>query len=606
MHELVPLPVVIPLLAAALLTATSYVLPAPLPDLVALAAATATAVISGLLLFDSSSSTLVYWFGGWEPRDEVALGISFAVDPFGAGLAFLASILVVAALVFSWHYFDEVGHLYHVLMLVFLAAMCGFALTGDLFNMFVFFELMGVAASALTAYRIEEVGPLQGALTFAIVNSIGGFLVLLGIALVYGQTGALNLAQIGATVGRERGQAAVVVAFLLLTVGFLVKGSIVPFHFWLADAYAAAPAPVCVLLSGVMSELGLYAVARIYWTVFAGAASRDEHAIRAILVVAGAVTALVGAVMAFLQRHLKRLLAYATVSNAGIVLIGIALLTDKAIAGSAAVVVAHGLTKGSLFLAAGVLLYRRGSVDELRLHGTGRDLPVLAAIFVVGAISLAGLPPFGMYLGHSLIEDSAGTLGYAWIGPLIVLTGIISNGALFRAAFRIFGGWGASRDPLLSPEPDEGEDEPREHPSPAMMLVPTVLLAVGGLLFGIVPGLGPVAEHAAQRFQDQAGYIATVLHGRPTNGSISSLALPSFTTSAVLYGIATTLGAASLGLLAVDRKRIPRVLRRATERVFGAGVEALRTAHSGHVGDYVAWLTVGLAVFGIAFSVALR
>ncbi len=606
MNQLVPLPVAIPLIAAAFLAAVSPFLPRRLPDVAGLLAAVATAVVTGLILVESTGGSLVYWFGGWEPRHGIALGISFSVDPIGAGLAFLAAILVTAALAFSWHYFDETRHLFHVLMLVFLAAMCGFALSGDLFNMFVFFELMSVAAYALTGYRVEELGPLQGALNFAITNSIGAFLVLLGIALVYGHTGALNLAQIGATVGDEHAHGVTIVAFLLLTIGLLVKGAIVPFHFWLADAHAVAPAPVCVLFSGVMVELGLYAVARIYWTIFAGSLSREEHLLRAILVVAGAATALVGAVMAFLQRHLKRLLAYSTVSNAGIFLIGFALLTYKGLAGSAVAVVAHGLTKGSLFLAAGILLYRHGSIDELRLHGKGRDLPLVAAIFVLGAVSLAGLPPFGLYLGHSLIDQSATGLGYVWIGPLILVAGIVANGAIFRATARVFAGWGPTSDPLLSPEPDESDRDVQGEPNRVMMLVPAAALALAGFGLGLALGLEPLVEHFAQRFQDQPGYIATVLHHGPTNGPLSSLALPTVSISSVLYGVGATVGAAVLALVSLDRAPLAEVARRTTKHALGSGIEALRAAHSGHIGDYVAWLTVGLAAFGVAFSVALR
>ncbi len=607
MSQLVPLPVAIPILGAALLVSVSHFLPRRLPDVAALLASLATSVVCVLLLLDSAGATLVYWFGGWEPRDGVALGITFTVDPYGAGLALLASVTVTAALVFSWHYFDDSGHLFHVLVLVFLGGMCGFALSGDLFNMFVFFELMGVAAYALTAYRIEAAGPLQGALNFAITNSIGGFLVLLGIALVYGHTGALNLAQIGATLGERRPTGIVLVAFLLLMVGFLVKGAIVPFHFWLADAYAVAPPPVCALFSGVMVELGLYAVARTYWTAFSGSIGHEEDALRAILVTAGVVTALLGAVMAFLQRHLKRLLAYATISHAGVVLVGIALLSEQALAGSAVLVVAQGLTKGSLFLAVGVLLYRHGSSDELKLHGQCRDLPLMAAVFVLGIVSLSGLPPLGTYAGHSLLDESAGALGYRWASLALLVAGIVSTAAIARAAGRIFGGWGARDDTLLSPEPDEQESAaPRPRPSPALMMASALGLAVGGVAFGIVPGLESLSQEAAGRFEDQASYVAAVLQGRPSGALASSFALPKLGGESVLYAVVTLAGALGLAALGLFRPGLPAWLRTWGEKVASRPIEALRTVHSGHVGDYVTWLTVGIAVFAVAFATSLR
>ncbi len=175
---------------------------------------------------------------------------------------------MTASMVFAWRYFTEIGTYFHVLMLTFLAGMTGFCLTGDVFDLFVWFELMGVSAYALTAYRPEERGPLQGALNFAITNSVGAYLSLSGIALVYARTGALNMAQISAFVSSHPPDGLVVIGFLLVITGLLVKGAIVPFHFWLADAHAVAPTPVCVLFSGVMVELGLYGIARMYWSVF--------------------------------------------------------------------------------------------------------------------------------------------------------------------------------------------------------------------------------------------------------------------------------------------------------------------------------------------------
>ena len=171
MGDLAPLAVAIPLVAAAILVAVAALVPRRVVDALACAASIACVVLCALVLDDASDGTLVHWFGGWTPRGGTALGISFAIDPIGAGLALFASVLFLAAFVFCWRYFIVIGPLFHALMLVFLAAMLGFSYTGDLFNLFVFFELLSVAAYALVAYDIEEEGPLQGALNFAVTNT---------------------------------------------------------------------------------------------------------------------------------------------------------------------------------------------------------------------------------------------------------------------------------------------------------------------------------------------------------------------------------------------------------------------------------------------------
>src|SRR5205807_3766620 len=208
------------------------------------------------------------------------------------------------ALVYSWRYFDAADGLFHALMLVFLAAMAGFSLTGDLFNLVVFFELMGAVAYALTAYKIEERGPIQGGINFAISNSVAAYAMFVGVALLYARTGALNMAQIGAALDGHRADPLVIVAMSLLFIGFMTKAAAIPVHFWLADAHAVAPTPVCVLFSGVMVELGVYAIARLYWTIFAGPLGSHADELRAILIAMGAATAIWGAVMCLAQRHI--------------------------------------------------------------------------------------------------------------------------------------------------------------------------------------------------------------------------------------------------------------------------------------------------------------
>lgn len=606
---LIPLPVVLPLLMAALLAVISSLAPRRIVDAVSTATAMAVTGICVVLLVRSTTAPLVYAFGGWQPRHGIVLGILFVIDPLGAGMAALVGALVTAAFVFSWRYFEEVRGLFHVLMLVFLGAMVGFCLTGDLFNLFVFFELMGVAAFALTGYKIEESGPLQGALNFAVLNSVAAFLVLTGIALLYGRTGALNMAQIGATLAHGPADGLVIVAFALITCGFFVKAAVVPFHFWLADAHAVAPTPVCVLFSGAMVELGLYAVVRVYWTVFAGTMQPHVPSLRALLVAAGVLTAIVGAVMCPMQHHLKRLLAFSTVSHVGMFVIGAGLLTPLGLGGCALYVLAHAPIKAALFLCAGILLNRFHSVDENELRGHGRRLPYTGALFILGGFGLAALPPFGTFLGKGQIEDAASAAGYPWVTVVLIGASILTGGAVLRAGASVFLGWGSRKeDRSAESEGKESEPESKSLPgrTPAVMFVPALVLMIAGLLVGLTPHLGRAITMAAVRFEDQPAYIAAVLRGIAHVVPSGDLGPAGPTTSMVISGIISAAGAVGYALLDLFSERLPVVARTIGERVSGPVIRALRCAQSGHIGDYVSWLTLGVAVFGVVCAFALR
>jgi multicomponent Na+:H+ antiporter subunit D len=611
MDQLYALSVTVPLLAAAVLLAARplFAKYRRVLDLAAVAVCAAVAVMLAFLVFRTYGADSTYWFAGFRPVRGIAIGIDFAAGPLSAGLACLGAVLTTASLVFSWRYFTHVGSYFHVLMLTFLAGMTGFCLTGDVFDLFVWFELMGVSAYALTAYRPEERGPIQGALNFAITNSVGAYLSLTGIALIYGRTGALNMAQIAAYVNRHPPSGLVVIAFLLIITGLLVKGAIVPFHFWLADAHAVAPTPVCVLFSGVMVELGLYGIARIYWSVF-GAALGHRQQISHIFLALGAATAVVGALYAFRERHLKRLLAFSTISHAGMFLAGFALLTPLGLAGAALYVAGHAFVKAALFLCVGIVLHRLRSVNETWLHGRGRRLPVTGVIFTAAALGLADLPPFGTFLGKGWIEDSAAA---PWLTAVFLACGVLVGGAVLRVAGGVFYGLGdpPGEDPQMAAEANEetGETDEARQRTPLSMLVPAAALTALGLAAGIaamVPKIAAGVETAAARFQDQPAYIATVLTGARVTRAVPlyPVSPADVTVASVVTALCSVLGAAALALAALYWRRLP-LLRRGYEP--GAGLTvAIRRFQSGVVNDYITWLIAGVATLGGLLALVIR
>ncbi len=604
--NLLPLAVAIPLLGAVVLVIAGGRLPRLGMDVLAVLPAAAVLADLVLLWRRAGDGRAVSWMGGWRPVHGEGVGIVLVGDRTGIGFALLAAVLVLAVVGYSWRYFSEPparhSGTFPALVMLFEAGMCGFALTGDLFDAFVFFELMGTVAYALTGYRIEDPRPIQGALTFGIVNSLAAYATLLGIGLLYARTGELGFAQIGQKLAGHRTDALLVTAFVLVLTGPLVKAAVAPFHFWLPDAHAVAPSPVSMLLSGVMVELGVYGVARLYWVVFAGPGGIGAAAFRDTFLALGVLTALVGATMCWQQRHLKRLLAFSTVGHVGLFLVGVALLTPEGAAGTLLYVAGHAGAKAALFGLTGVLLDRYGSVDEDGLHGRARELPVVGALFALAGLVLAGLPPFGIALGKA-VEEHAAQQRAGWLPVVFVLVSAVTGGAVLRAAGHVFAGAGPERhaDRPGARTTGGGEEpeirEPSRRIPVAMVVVPALLLA-GSLAVGVLPQAAGAAARAAALLTDRAGYLAAVAGHGP--GGTAPLPPAGWSAEGVLLGLGSTLLALGLaaGSLWGPRLRLG-TLRRPIGAARAAGrrvVLPLRALHSGHVGDYVSWLAAGLAV----------
>lgn len=313
--------------------------------------------------------------------------------------------------------------------------------------------------------------------------------------------------------------------------------------------------------------------------------------------------------MCYRQRHIKRLLAFSTISHSGLFLVGLGYLSAPALAGASLYILAHGLSKGSLFLGAGILRHRLGTVDEYLLHAKGKGLRATTVLFVLGALALTGLPPTATYVGKALIEEEGALLGFGWTKYIFVIASAVTGGALLRVCGRVFLGWG-SNEPRAgwAPRQEAGEEETEtveaHDRTPAVMFVPAALLVGLALVLPVLPSLRAGTEAAAESFIDGDGYRAAVLEG-------AALEIPAAPEhpgpkpSGLSYGIASIAGAVAFGGLGLvgprSQRALPHVFRHALGRVGGR----LQALHSNHVGDYVAWLTLGVALYGGVFAALL-
>ena len=587
----VPLTIVVPLATAALLAGANRQLPGAARDVLAVGAATITTVLAAVALAISAHGRIVYWFSGWHPVRGTVIGVDYVVDPMGGALAVLAGALAVAALVYSRRFFGATGGRYPALVLVFVAASVDFAWTGDLFNMFVAFELVAVVGFVLTGYYAESGAPLQGAINFAVTNTFGGLVFLVGLSLLYGHTGTLNMAQMGQSLAARPAGGLVAVAFALLASGFLIKAAVVPWHFWLPDAYGTAPAPACVLFAGVLSELGLFGLARTWEVVFSGALSGPaEHRIRLILGAFGILTALVGTAMSLVETHLRRLLAFVVVAHMGLYLLGFSVLRSAALGGVALLAAGDGLTKAALFLAVGVLHRHRRLTGGRPLAGQGAALAVAAGLVVLGALALADMPPFASSAGKDLLTGSAGA-AHPVIEIVFAVTVVGTSATILAATARV---WRGETTDHLSPAEEEAET-PTGSGTTVLLAVPALLL-LAALGLGLVPHLADHAVTTATTFADRKGYASAVLDGRHTTMAITKA--PAGTLVARLLDLAEAAVAILVGALIVLHHRLREVIAVATT--------GLRRLHSGHVGDQVTWAVFGLAVLAGLSGIALR
>jgi multicomponent Na+:H+ antiporter subunit D len=468
-------------------------------DLIANAAGAALlglSVYGSVQLFDASPA-LTYRMGGWAST----LGITLVYDHLTALVALAVNAVGLAALLFSVRYLDHYTgrwKFFSLFMLV-LAGLNGVTITGDIFNLFVFIEISAVASYALVAFG-TDFDELEAGFKYMVIGEIGGTAILLAIALLYAKASTLNMAvvsQVMAGFGRTPLFWFIVATFL---VGFAVKMAMVPFHAWLPDAHPSAPAPVSALLSGVFIKvLGVYAMSRLMFNVF-GLSRDNAPAFFNLLIGFGVLSIVAGGLLAYAQKDYKRLLAYSSVSQIGYILIGLGIGNYWGIVGALFHIMAHAVGKGLLFLTAGSVEHATGTRDLDKLSGLEKSMPVTAWSYLLGSLSLAGVPPFAGFFSKLFIIVGALSAGMYWLAILAALFSTVTLGYLVKVLNKAFF---THRDRESTPA--------REVPATMLIAMLGLVVLTMALGIGFKPVLDRLVGPAANVLLQGIGYAQGVL-----------------------------------------------------------------------------------------------
>lgn len=386
-----------------------------------------------------------YWLGNWEPVEGWAIGNSLEVDALSLFFALIVVVAVFVSGVYSFFYMSHDDSLvnYYTLFLMLSGSVLGLVLSGDLFNMFVMIEIMTFTAVALTAFRNHYEGALEGAFKYLVVGSLGSTSVLIGIALIYSQLHTLNLAQIAALLPTASSPV-ILIAFAFLFVGFGSKAFLFPFHPLAADAHAVAPASISLMISGVLTKCGVYGIIRLCYCLYQ---NMDQPFVQYFVTGVGVISMFVCVTMAFNQHNFKRLLAFHSISQVGYVITVIGLGSALGMSAGLFHAMNHTIFKGLLFLTAGAVQHATGSLDLDELGGLSKKMPGTCALFLIGAASISGLPPFNGFASKWMIYQAtfqkAGETGnffFVVVCVAALITSVLTLASFIKVAQSVFFG----------------------------------------------------------------------------------------------------------------------------------------------------------------------
>ncbi|MCD0444462.1 Na+/H+ antiporter subunit D [Glycomyces sp. A-F 0318] len=502
MSFLVPLPVIIPALGAAL---TLMMARRPgAQRAVSLTALTTTLVVSSaLLVVTAAEGPQVVAVGGWPPP----LGIILVADKLAALMLVVSTAVTLCVLVYSIGQGSADGDeetplsVYHPTYLALTAGVTNAFLSGDLFNLYVGFEILLVASYVLLTLGSTE-NRIRAGTTYVVVSLLSSVIFLSALGLVYAATGTLNMAQLAGRFDELPDNLRLLLQGMLL-LAFGIKAAVFPLGAWLPDSYPTAPAPVTAVFAGLLTKVGVYAIIRTETLLF------PDGRIADVLMVISLLTMVVGILGAVAQSDIKRLLSFTLISHIGYMLFGVALASEAGLSGAIFYIAHHITIQTTLFLAAGLVERRGGTTALDRLGGLGRIAPLLSVLFFIPALNLAGIPPFSGFLGKlGLLQagvDESGPLVWAVVagGVLTSLLTLYAIGRVWNLAF-----WRAPHPDL--PRADD-DSEGSTVLLPKLMVAPTFALVAFSVALTVVAGpLFGITSEAAADLLARTPYIEAV------------------------------------------------------------------------------------------------
>ncbi|WP_203136859.1 Na+/H+ antiporter subunit D [Microbacterium sp. JZ31] len=426
---LVPLVVGLPLIGAAVTLVAGHRRRLQVGVSISTLALTFALAVAMFVIVDAGTP-LAVTVAGWP----LPFGIVLYVDRLAALLVAVSSVVLLAVLLFSVGQGAADGDddtpvsIFHPTYLILAAGIFDAFIAGDLFNLYVGFEMLLVASYVLITLGSTE-SRIRTGVVYIVVSLVSSILFLSAVAVIYGALGTVNMAQIAERMS-ELPDNVQLVLHLLLLVAFSVKAAVFPLSFWLPDSYPTAPAPVTAVFAGLLTKVGVYALIRTETQLF------PDNDINVLLLVVALATMIVGVLGAVAQAELKRILSFTLVSHVGYMVFGLAIVTEAAIGATIYYMVHHIVVQTTLFLAVGLIERRAGSTSILKVKGLFGAAPLIAALYLIPALNLGGLPPFSGFIGKFALFDAAAQVGTPLMYTLIaggIVTSLLTLYALMRA-----------------------------------------------------------------------------------------------------------------------------------------------------------------------------